>query len=250
MSRAPGSTWLCHVCSQTTHLQQKNQAGLGRVGAKLSFLKHFGEGKWSWRARRGAPGEGSGSRALCDSRAWPRNPIPGREAAQQQELCPVKAAFLLNEVPEPPLCPKHVRLCSRCNTGALALLVLSSRLSGVKSFPRCGSQVPSAQPGRWSPFPVLRGVGRWLEKATRMKEMLEKVLGAVAWQGAEVDGSSGRQGTAGMSLPVSPSPRPPAGTRWGCRCGSPQDGAQGSKEILWIRVLRPAKCCWLRSLHA
>lgn len=110
MSRAPGSTWLCHVCSQTTHLQQKNQPGLGRVGGKLSFLKHFGEGKWSWKARRGAPGEGSGSRAPCDSSVWPRNPIPGREAAQRQELCPVKAAFLLNEVPKPPLCPKHEAL--------------------------------------------------------------------------------------------------------------------------------------------
>lgn len=32
-----------------------------------------------------------------------------------------------------------------------------------------------------------------------MNEMLEKVLGAAAWQGA--DGSSGRQGTAGMSHP-------------------------------------------------
>lgn len=34
-----------------------------------------------------------------------------------------------------------------------------------------------------------------------MNEMLGKVLGAAAWQGAEVDGSSGRQGTAGTSLP-------------------------------------------------
>lgn len=106
MSPAPGSTCLCHVCSQATHLQ-KYRAGLGRVRGKLSFLMHFGEGKWSWRAQRGAAREGSRSRAPCDCSAWPRNPIPGREAAQQQELCPVKAAFLLNEVPKPPLCPKH-----------------------------------------------------------------------------------------------------------------------------------------------
>lgn len=68
-----------------------------------------------------------------------------------------------------------------------------------------------------------------------MNEMLEKALGAAAWQGAEVDGSSGRQGTAEMSLPVLPSPQPPAGTGWGCCCGIPQDGAQGSKEILRIQ---------------
>lgn len=70
-----------------------------------------------------------------------------------------------------------------------------------------------------------------------MNEMLEKVLGAAAWQGAEVDGSSGRQGTAGMSLPVPPSPRLPTGTLWGCCCGSPRGGAQRSEEILWIRAL-------------
>lgn len=54
---------------------------------------------------------------LCDPSVWPRNPIPGTEAAQQ-ELCPVKAAFLLNEVPKPPLCPKQMRLCSHSSTGA------------------------------------------------------------------------------------------------------------------------------------
>lgn len=38
---ALGSTWLCHVFSQTTHLWQKNQARLGRAGGKFSFLMHF-----------------------------------------------------------------------------------------------------------------------------------------------------------------------------------------------------------------
>uniref|UniRef100_A0A8C3U903 NADH dehydrogenase [ubiquinone] 1 alpha subcomplex assembly factor 8 n=1 Tax=Catharus ustulatus TaxID=91951 RepID=A0A8C3U903_CATUS len=30
---ALGSTWLCHVSPQTTHLWQKNRAGLGRAGS-------------------------------------------------------------------------------------------------------------------------------------------------------------------------------------------------------------------------
>lgn len=42
--------------------QESSWAGKG--WGELSSLMHFGEGKWSWRARRGAPGEGSGAE-LC-----------------------------------------------------------------------------------------------------------------------------------------------------------------------------------------